>query len=133
MVNVVFLSPSRTVFLDDRRPIMETPLSPLNFARRLYADREAVVEGSLRFTYRGVVRLLEGSNQQWQLLRDVFEPLLAGKALVQSHFVRPALLVQLRGMFFHGLAAAYGQRRRWIAFHVIRGGQHAIKALAGGQ
>ena len=34
---------------------METPLSPLDFARRarrLYADREAVVDGSLRFTYR---------------------------------------------------------------------------------
>jgi fatty-acyl-CoA synthase len=36
-------------------PTMETPLSPLDFARRarrLYADREAVVDGSLRFTYR---------------------------------------------------------------------------------
>jgi fatty-acyl-CoA synthase len=55
MVKVVFLSPSRTVFLYDRRPIMETPLSPLDFARRarrLYADREAVVDGNLRFTYR---------------------------------------------------------------------------------
>jgi fatty-acyl-CoA synthase len=55
MVKVVFLSPSRTVFLYDRCPIMETPLSPLDFARRarrLYADREAVVDGSLRFTYR---------------------------------------------------------------------------------
>lgn len=34
---------------------METPLSPLDFARRarrLYADREAVVDGSLRLTYR---------------------------------------------------------------------------------
>ncbi|MFO1484332.1 MAG: long-chain-fatty-acid--CoA ligase [Verrucomicrobiaceae bacterium] len=34
---------------------METPLSPLDFARRarrLYADREAVVDGSRRFTYR---------------------------------------------------------------------------------
>ncbi|MFO1438523.1 MAG: long-chain-fatty-acid--CoA ligase [Verrucomicrobiaceae bacterium] len=34
---------------------METTLSPLDFARRarrLYADREAVVDGSLRFTYR---------------------------------------------------------------------------------
>ena len=34
---------------------METPLSPLDFARRnrrLYADREAVVDGNLRFTYR---------------------------------------------------------------------------------
>ncbi len=33
---------------------METPLSPLDFARRarrLYADREAVVDGSLRLTY----------------------------------------------------------------------------------
>lgn len=30
---------------------METPLTPLDFARRLYADREAVVDGSLRFTY----------------------------------------------------------------------------------
>src|SRR5882672_6579548 len=35
--------------------IMETPLSPLEFARRtrrLHADREAVVDGSLRLTYR---------------------------------------------------------------------------------
>jgi acyl-CoA synthetase (AMP-forming)/AMP-acid ligase II len=34
---------------------METPLSPLDFARRtrrLHADREAVVDGSLRLTYR---------------------------------------------------------------------------------
>lgn len=34
---------------------METPLSPLDFARRarrLYADREAVVDGEHRFTYR---------------------------------------------------------------------------------
>ncbi len=34
---------------------METPLSPLDFARRarrLYADREAVVDGILRLTYR---------------------------------------------------------------------------------
>ncbi len=34
---------------------METPLSPLDFARRtrrLYADREAVVDGELRLTYR---------------------------------------------------------------------------------
>lgn len=34
---------------------METPLSPLDFARRarrLYADREAVVDGGHRFTYR---------------------------------------------------------------------------------
>lgn len=34
---------------------METPLSPLDFARRarrLYADREAVVDGDCRFTYR---------------------------------------------------------------------------------
>ena len=34
---------------------METPLSPLDFARRarrLYADREAVVDGERRFTYR---------------------------------------------------------------------------------
>jgi fatty-acyl-CoA synthase len=34
---------------------METPLSPLDFARRarrLYADREAVVDGSFRLTYR---------------------------------------------------------------------------------
>lgn len=34
---------------------METPLSPLDFARRarrLYADREAVVDGDRRFTYR---------------------------------------------------------------------------------
>jgi acyl-CoA synthetase (AMP-forming)/AMP-acid ligase II len=34
---------------------METPLTPLEFARRarkLYADREAVVDGSLRFTYQ---------------------------------------------------------------------------------
>ncbi len=34
---------------------METPLSPLDFARRarrLYADREAVVDGNRRFTYR---------------------------------------------------------------------------------
>ncbi|MGV3660792.1 MAG: long-chain-fatty-acid--CoA ligase [Prosthecobacter sp.] len=34
---------------------METPLSPLDFARRarrLYADREAVVDGEKRFTYR---------------------------------------------------------------------------------
>ncbi|MGO9328497.1 MAG: AMP-binding protein, partial [Steroidobacteraceae bacterium] len=33
---------------------METPLTPLDFARRagkLYADREAVVDGHLRFTY----------------------------------------------------------------------------------
>ena len=33
---------------------MEVPLSPLEFARRarrLYADREAVVDGELRFTY----------------------------------------------------------------------------------
>jgi fatty-acyl-CoA synthase len=55
MAKVVFLSPSRTVFLYDCRPIMETPLSPLDFARRarrLYADREAVVDGDLRFTYR---------------------------------------------------------------------------------
>src|SRR6478609_1189007 len=35
--------------------IMEPPLSPLEFARRtrrLHADREAVVDGSLRLTYR---------------------------------------------------------------------------------
>jgi fatty-acyl-CoA synthase len=35
--------------------IMETPLSPLEFARRtrrLHADREAVVDGGLRLTYR---------------------------------------------------------------------------------
>ena len=34
---------------------METPLSPLDFARRtrrLHADREAVVDGDLRLTYR---------------------------------------------------------------------------------
>src|SRR5438309_11983177 len=34
---------------------METPLTPLEFARRtrrLYADREAVVDGELRLTYR---------------------------------------------------------------------------------
>jgi len=34
---------------------METPLTPLEFARRarkLYADREAVVDGSLRRTYQ---------------------------------------------------------------------------------
>src|SRR5690349_12642677 len=34
---------------------METPLSPLDFARRarrLYGDRVAVVDGSLRLTYR---------------------------------------------------------------------------------
>jgi fatty-acyl-CoA synthase len=34
---------------------METPLSPLDFARRarrLYADREAVIDGSVRLTYR---------------------------------------------------------------------------------
>ncbi|MBE7494781.1 MAG: long-chain-fatty-acid--CoA ligase [Verrucomicrobiaceae bacterium] len=34
---------------------METPLSPLDFARRarrLYADREAVVDGTVRLTYR---------------------------------------------------------------------------------
>lgn len=34
---------------------METPLSPLDFARRarrLYPDREAIVDGSARFTYR---------------------------------------------------------------------------------
>src|SRR5512145_1903438 len=34
---------------------MEIPLSPLEFmrrARRLYADREAVVDGDRRFTYR---------------------------------------------------------------------------------
>jgi fatty-acyl-CoA synthase len=39
----------------DRRNFMETPLSPLDFARRarrLYADREAVVDGERRFTYR---------------------------------------------------------------------------------
>jgi fatty-acyl-CoA synthase len=55
MVKVFFLSPSQTAFLYDRRPIMETPLSPLDFARRarrLYADREAVVDGPHRFTYR---------------------------------------------------------------------------------
>src|ERR1700748_1308509 len=35
--------------------MMETPLSPLDFARRtrrLHADREAVVDGDLRLTYR---------------------------------------------------------------------------------
>ena len=35
-------------------PNMETPLTPLEFARRarrLYADREAVVDGDLRLTY----------------------------------------------------------------------------------
>ena len=34
---------------------METPLSPLDFARRarrLYADRDAVIDGGRRFTYR---------------------------------------------------------------------------------
>ena len=34
---------------------MEIALSPIEFAnraRRLYADREAVVDGDLRFTYR---------------------------------------------------------------------------------
>ena len=33
---------------------METPLSPIEFARRtrsLHGDREAVIDGSLRFTY----------------------------------------------------------------------------------
>ena len=33
---------------------METPLTPLEFARRaraLYADRDAVVDGNLRLTY----------------------------------------------------------------------------------
>jgi len=37
------------------RPTMETPLTPLDFARRarrLYPDREAVVDGDRRFTYR---------------------------------------------------------------------------------
>ena len=40
---------------------METPLSPLEFARRtrrLHADREAVVDGDLRLTYRAVLRPL---------------------------------------------------------------------------
>ena len=35
-------------------PLMETPLTPLEFARRtraLYPDREAVVDGDLRLTY----------------------------------------------------------------------------------
>ena len=35
---------------------METPLTPLEFmrrARRLYGDREGVVDGSVRFTYAG--------------------------------------------------------------------------------
>lgn len=34
---------------------MEIPLTPLEFARRarrLYPDREAVVDGDLRYTYR---------------------------------------------------------------------------------
>jgi len=34
---------------------METPLTPLEFARRarrLYADREAVVDGDLRLSYK---------------------------------------------------------------------------------
>ena len=34
---------------------METPLTPMDFARRarkLYGEREAVVDGSLRLTYR---------------------------------------------------------------------------------
>ena len=38
---------------------METPLTPLEFARRarrLYADREAVVDGSRRFTYEAFFR-----------------------------------------------------------------------------
>jgi len=33
---------------------METPLSPLDFARRarrLYADKEAVIDGDKRFTF----------------------------------------------------------------------------------
>ncbi len=50
-----FLSPSRLKFIYDRCLTMETPLSPLDFARRarrLYADREAVVDGENRFTYR---------------------------------------------------------------------------------
>ena len=38
---------------------MEIALSPIEFAnraRRLYADREAVVDGDLRFTYRELDR-----------------------------------------------------------------------------
>ena len=41
--------------------IMETPLSPLEFARRtrrLHGDREAVVDGDLRLTYTAVLRPL---------------------------------------------------------------------------
>src|SRR5262245_57832128 len=37
-----------------RQSLMETPLTPLEFARRarkLYSDREAVVDGNLRLTY----------------------------------------------------------------------------------
>src|SRR5215469_3730148 len=42
---------------------MEMPLTPMDFARRarrLYADREAVVDGDLRLTY---VQFLERCNQ----------------------------------------------------------------------
>ena len=46
---------------------METPLSPLDFARRarrLYADREAVVDGDRRFTYREFFERCSASKEK---------------------------------------------------------------------
>src|SRR5437868_3814067 len=45
---------SRSCSIRDGRVLMETPLTPLEFARRtrkLYGDREGVVDGDLRLTY----------------------------------------------------------------------------------
>src|SRR5437868_9083203 len=45
---------SRSCSIRDGRVLMETPLTPLEFARRtrkLYGDREGIVDGDLRLTY----------------------------------------------------------------------------------
>lgn len=50
---------------------METPLSPLDFARRagkLYPDREAVVDGELRFTYRQFIDRCDRASKALQTL-----------------------------------------------------------------
>ncbi|WP_273457112.1 long-chain-fatty-acid--CoA ligase [Nevskia ramosa] len=50
---------------------METPLSPLEFARRarkLYPDREAVVDGDRRYTYRQFLDRCERASSAFQTL-----------------------------------------------------------------
>jgi fatty-acyl-CoA synthase len=51
---------------------METPLTPLDFARRarkLYADREAIVDGSVRRSYRQFFDRCDRWSAALQLLR----------------------------------------------------------------